>query len=131
MTVDATVTLAVVGVLATCVGGLLWVLKFVFSKLLPRFDKGNEVMATLVSATKTNTEITKNADIYLRQRNGLDDINHAELIKVTKAIPVKMQRIADSQAKALSVSLKKIKEQHVEHAHVDKLTATEIVKEEK
>ena len=110
---NSAVTLAVVAILATCVGGLLWIIKYMFNKFVPMVEENNK-------AIMANTEATKNADKYLRERNGNDAEKHEELIKATQDIPVKMQEIADHQAKSLVASLKEVKEQHVSHQQVDK-----------
>lgn len=109
------VTLAVVAVLATCVGGLIWIIKFLFNKFIPAIDK-------LTDMTKANTDATKSADTYLRERNGRDNEKHAELVKATQEIPIKMQEIADAQAEAILTSMKQVKEQHVEHQNIDHAT---------
>ena len=112
---DSAVTLAVVAILASCVGGLLWIIKFMFGQLIPMIEKLNQ-------STLANTEATKNADKYLRDRNGRDGENHEQLIKATEAIATKMQSIADSQSKALLKTMNQVKEQKVEHQHVDQVT---------
>lgn len=112
MGLDNAVTLAVVGVLATCVGGLLWIIKFMFNKMVPMMEEN-------IKATIANTEATRSADKYLKERNGRDIEKHEELIKATEAIPVKMQYIADTQAKAIVTNLKQVKEQKVTHQYVD------------
>lgn len=112
MGLDNAVTLAVVGVLATCVGGLLWIIKFMFNKMVPMMEEN-------IKATIANTEATRSADKYLKERNGRDIEKHEELIKATEAIPVKMQYIADTQAKAIVNNLKQVKEQKVTHQYVD------------
>lgn len=78
------VTIAVVGVLATCVGGLLWIIKFMFNKTVPIVDK-------LAMATAANTRATKSADKYLRDRNGRDSERHQELLTGIHAIVQKLE----------------------------------------
>lgn len=106
------VTLAVVGILATCVGGLLWIIKFMFGRLLP-------IIEDLQKVTAANTKATKSADDYLRQRNGRDNEHHKETMKVIKAIPDKMQKIADKQAETLAMNLKKLPAQNIQHQTVE------------
>lgn len=95
---NSAVTLAVVGVLATCVGGLLFVIKFMFNRLLPMIEKSNAL-------TETNTRVTKDADQYLRERNGRDAEIHGRLIKELKDLPNKITQ--------------DIKEQKIEHQSID------------
>lgn len=102
------ITLAVVAILATCVGGLLWIIKFMFGKLVP-------IIEDLQKVTLANTKATKSADDYLRQRNGRDNEHHQETMKVIQAIPDKMQKIADIQAKTLEENLRKLPSQNIEH----------------
>ena len=116
---DSTVTLAVVAILATCVGGLIWVIKTMFERIIPLVENGNKAIERLVEMTKINTAATNSADKYLRERNGRDSEKHEELIQVTKQIPDKMQEIADKQATALITNFQKIKEQHVETQTVE------------
>lgn len=84
---NGTVTIAVVGVLATCVGGLLWVIKFMFTKLLPIIEKNANATDRLVAVTKQNTKQIKHADDYQRHRNGRDTEMHKELIHAIAEIP--------------------------------------------
>lgn len=84
---NTAVTIAVVGVLATCVGGLLWVIKFMFTKLLPIIDKNANATDKLVAVTKQNTKQIKIADEYQRHRNGRDNEMHKELIHAIAEIP--------------------------------------------
>jgi len=112
------VSVAVVGVLATCVGGLLWIIKFMFGKLVPTMEQQTKVTNKLIAATANNTRATKSADEYLRERNGRDKESHAETLKAIQAIPTTMQQIADNQATAIITAVK-VKEQHIEHQHVE------------
>lgn len=102
--------LAALGVVSACVGGLIWVIKRMFNDILP-------VLHGLEKATVKNTDATKSADTYLRQRNGRDIEFHAETLKSIQAIPERMQTIADTQARAI---LKGVKDQTIQTQHVDK-----------
>jgi hypothetical protein len=73
---NSAVTIAVVGVLATCVGGLLWVIKFMFTKLLPIIEKGAKSTETLIEATNRNTKEVKN-----------NAAAHKQLVKAIDKIP--------------------------------------------
>lgn len=106
--------LAALGIVSACVAGLIWVIKRMFNDILPALDG-------LKAATISNTRATKTADQYLRDRNGRDVEKHAELLKATQEIPKVMQEIADNQAQAI-ISAVDVKEQHVEHQHIDKQT---------
>lgn len=108
---NSAVTIAIVGILATCVGGLLWIIKFMFNKMTP-------LLEGLTKSTDANTSATKTADKYLRDRNGRDAESHKESIKAIEAIPLKMQAIADKQAATLIKNLKKLPAQKIEHQHV-------------
>lgn len=76
-----------------------------FNDILPALNH-------LTKATVQNTEATKSADTYLKQRNGRDIEKHAELLLATQAIPTTLQQIADEQAKAI-ISAMEVREQHV------------------
>lgn len=106
--------LAALGIVSACVAGLIWVIKTMFNNIIPTLKE-------LTQATRQNTSATKSADKYLKERNGRDVEKHAELLKATKAIPKTMQRIADDQSKAILRAVE-VKEQHVEHQHVDRQT---------
>lgn len=108
--------LAALGIVSACVGGLIWVIKTMFSKIIPALE-------ALTNATRQNTSATKAADRYLKQRNGRDIEKHAELLEATQAIPTTMQRIADAQADAILKAVE-IKEQHVEFQRVDRQTTS-------
>ncbi len=96
---DPYIITGVVGILATCVGGLLWIIKFMFQRLVPLIEEGNK-------ATQANTRATKSADTYLRGRNGRDAEFHDELIKEIQTMPDKITQ--------------EIKEQHVSAQVVEK-----------
>lgn len=76
---DNTVVLSVLAVLGSCVAGLIWVIKHLFTEIKPVL--GNISDATLAntraleklsSLTEKNTKATQAADAYLRERNGRD-----------------------------------------------------------
>lgn len=94
------VTLAVIGILATCVGGLLWIIKFMFTKLLPAIDG-------LTKATVSNTRAASASTRYLKKRNGRDGEMHKELIKAVGAIPEQIVATANVTAKQLKSEDKK------------------------
>lgn len=106
---SSTITIAVVGVLATCVGGLLWVIKFMFTKMVPSIDG-------LTKATDNNTKATASADRYLKDRNGRDAIMHKELIKAVGEIPKQIIATAEITSKTLKKAPLKqtVKKQEVE-----------------
>src|ERR1039458_2443123 len=108
--------IAVVGVLATCVGALVWVIKFLFQKLLPAFDQQTKVTGRLVTATAANTKATRNADTYLRSRNGRDAEFQKENLKALRAVPKQIiesaritAKILATETHAASVAVKKVK----------------------
>lgn len=119
-TVNDAVMLAALGIVSACVGGLIWVIKRMFNDILP-------VLRELIISTQKNTDATQSADTYLRQRNGRDIEKHAELLAATQAIPATLEHIAKAQTTAI-ISAVQVKDQHVEHQHVDILTT---VKESK
>lgn len=118
MATDA-VLLAALGIVSAAVAGFIWVIKFMFTKLLPAIDKTNVLAEKGIAMAGANTKATKSADSYLRERNGRDGEKHAELLKATKQIPATMQKIADAQSAAI-IKAVDIREQHVEHQHIDK-----------
>lgn len=91
---DPTVNLALVAVLTTCVGGLIWIIKYMFTHIRP-------LLESLVEATRLNTQATESADEYLRQRNGRDMEFHREVMIGLKEIPKESKRQASIVAKEL------------------------------
>lgn len=115
--VDAAIAIAVIGVLGTCVGGLIWVIKEMFNEIIPTING-------LTKATQGNTRATKAADDYLRARNGRDNAMHKELILAVQAIPEQIIETANITAKALSEA--------PVNQQVDKQTVkTQVIKEVK
>lgn len=57
--------LAIIGLLATTVGALIWVIKYMFDKLLP-------VIESLKESVDNNAQQTKENREYLEKRNGRD-----------------------------------------------------------
>lgn len=88
------VLLSALGIVGACFAGLIWVIKFQFEKIIPALDG-------LKNATDNNTEATKSADTYLRERNGRDAKMHVELIASIKEIPKQIIDTADKTAHAL------------------------------
>lgn len=76
---DSTVLLAALGIVSACVGALIYVIKFMFQKIVP-------LLESLTISTDKNTKATKKADEYLRERNGRDNEFHGEVMKGLKAI---------------------------------------------
>lgn len=79
MNQDNTVTLAVLSVLGTCVFGLIWVIKRLFTKIEPVLDNiktatsaNTKALDKLSGLTEANTKATQASDSYLRERNGRD-----------------------------------------------------------
>ncbi len=145
--IDAYAVVAIVGVLATCVGALIWIIKYIFQHLTPAIDN-------LKNATSANTKATRSADKYLKERNGRDgeihkelfnkiDIQNEALVKLpglieaiaTKAAAHNLKAYAEIKAEAdakLIETLANIPIQHVEQQNIDKATVVENkVKEKK
>lgn len=86
MTSDAPVILAILGVLGTCVGGLIWVIKRLFERVVPAMDNISIALEKLSTSTESNTRAIKAADTYLQKRNGATDKHHANVTKAVKAV---------------------------------------------
>lgn len=75
--------IAIIGILATAVGALIWVIKYMFDKILP-------ILESLKDSVNKNTEQTKSNEEYLRLRNGSDgrrwEENTAALNSLTSII---------------------------------------------
>ena len=117
---DSSSNLAIIAILASCVGALVWVIKHLFAQILPALEG-------LQRATEGNTAATKSADEYLRQRNGRDMEFHAEVMKSLADIPIQSKKQADivarelkrvgdiTAAKLKEVGTQTVAEQKVEH----------------
>jgi len=71
---ETTALLAALAIVSACVALLGWVIKFLFTKILP-------VLENIVVVTQLNTEVTKSSDTYLRERNGRDIHFHENIMK--------------------------------------------------
>jgi hypothetical protein len=85
-----------------------------------------QALTKLSVATDKNTQATKSADTYLKQRNGRDIEKHHELLVATQAIPTALKQIADDQAAAIIQAVnveQNVTKQHVEtqvvEQHID------------
>ena len=79
--------LAALAITATCVGSLVWIIKYMFNTFKPIMDE-------LVKVTQANTEVTKNADTYLQQRNGRDIEFHTAMMTKIEDIPIQAKKAA-------------------------------------
>lgn len=104
------VTLAVVAILATCVAGLLWIIKFMFNRLLPLIEKSTKAS---VAAQKSSNENTK----YLKDRNGRDAEIHERLIKEIQTMPEKIsQDVLEQHVERQEVKSAKITKSDIKNA---------------
>jgi predicted PurR-regulated permease PerM len=107
---------AVVGVLASCVGGLIWVIKTMFNQIIPLIENGNKTLIKVDASQKANIRATKANTIYLRERNGRDAEFQKENIEAIRAVPQQIIESAKITAKILArethlaaVAVKKVK----------------------
>jgi len=96
---ESTVLLAALAIVSACVASLVWVIKFLFAKMMPVIEK-------LVTVTELNTEATKSSDMYLRERNGRDIHFHENIMKSLIAIQVqaKNQQVAEQTVEHQTVN---------------------------
>lgn len=114
MTDSSSVTLAVVAILATCVAGLLWIIKFMFNKLLPMIEKSNEASKAAQKASNENTK-------YLKERNGRDAEIHQKLIKEIQTMPERIsQEVHEQHIERQEVKAAEIKEAKISRARAAK-----------
>jgi len=90
---DTAMAIGVVGVLGTCVGGFIWVIKFMFGKLVPAIDALTEASENTTKSSNANVRATQAATAYLKLRNGRDAEFQKENVTAIRAIP---QQIIDS-----------------------------------
>src|ERR1039458_6738853 len=107
---------AVVGVLASCVGGLIWVIKTMFNQIIPLIENGNKTLIKVDASQKANIRATKANTIYLHERNGRDAEFQKENIEAIRAVPQQIIESAKITAKILArethlaaVAVKKVK----------------------
>jgi len=91
---NETSTIAIIGILGSTVGALIYIIKYLFTTFKPVLDR-------LVEVTHANTEATKNADAYLQQRNGRDIEFHKDIMAKLQAIPLKAEGAATIVAEEL------------------------------
>jgi len=101
------VTLAIVALLGTLIAGAIWVIKYLFGSFKPVLD-------SLVDSTRANTEATKSADAYLKQRNGRDIEFHTEIMKELRFNSSEIKRVGDLGAERLMEMKKSKKHQPVQ-----------------
>jgi len=108
--IDSAIIISIVGILATVVGALIWIIKYLFTAFMPVMDR-------LVTATELNTQATRSADEYLRQRNGRDNEFHNEVIQKLTKISTEITQTAATTAKVLAKNstTQEVREQTVEH----------------
>lgn len=131
---DTAVTIAVVGILGTTVGALIWIIKYLFNKIVPLMENANTNIQTNNRLTKSLERTTKRADEYLRQRNGHDaevaqqlilttKQAHLEVIRAIAEIPAQIKKSADTTAQALhDAPIQNVEKQTVQ---------TQVIKEKK
>jgi len=71
--------LAIIAILASTVGALIYVIKYMFDKILP-------ILESMQKSVDRNTEATKSNDEYLRYRNGRDNEMHEQVLNSLRAI---------------------------------------------
>lgn len=71
--------LSIIGLLATTVGALIWVIKYMFDKLLP-------VIESLKESVDNNAQQTKENREYLEKRNGKDSRIWQETFEAIKEL---------------------------------------------
>lgn len=79
------IVLAIVAILATTVGALIWVIKYMFDKILP-------ILESLRDSVEENTKQTKSNDEYLRERNGRDSKMWVEVRDSLRALHSTIER---------------------------------------
>lgn len=112
--------------------GAVVVVVIVFLKFLREEGKNrdktyelvSEELSKLSNSTDKNTQATKSADEYLRERNGRDNEHHGAVLTAINEIPKTMKKIANAQSKAIinavSVNEQSVKEQTVKHQTIVK-----------
>lgn len=118
--------LAALTIVSACVAVLVWVIKFMFTKILPAMENNNKLTAQANVLTKANTKATKSADEYLRERNGRDNEHHKATLKAIEEIPNTLKKIAKDQEKAIikavQVDKQSINKQNVNETTTEHLT---------
>ena len=94
---ETTVLLAALAIVSACVAALVWVIKFLFTEILPVIRNNVTITEKLIVSTEMNTEATKSSDAYLRERNGRDIHFHENIMKSLVAIQeqAKNQQVAE------------------------------------
>lgn len=115
---SSTVLLAALGIVSTCVLGLIWVIKYLFQKILPVLEGMGENLDANTRQTATTEAAILKVDTHIAGLNSshkkMTDraINSMAKVETSiEAVPDKLQQIADdSSARGLKAIAEIIKE---------------------
>lgn len=69
---STSISIAALGIVATCVGGLIWIIKQGMNKILPVLEGMTAALNTFNKVIEDNSKQVKNNTEYLQHRNGRD-----------------------------------------------------------
>jgi len=119
---ESTVHLAALAIVSACVTGMIWIVKFMFEKLLVRMDRGNELMDNnnkllieLQLSTQKNTKATESADQYLRDRNGRDAKIHEKQMETAHTLHKELINAINTTSNTITKTEQNIETQNVQN----------------
>lgn len=124
------VALAALGVLASCIACVVWVVRTVLGRVAPALDKHSRSADNISATVKKLDGSIKSFDTYLRERNGRDNEMFTAQIAAMKSLKDNFSAMTESTHEKDSEILKeirqiKIKTQDVKTQHVHKQVVDE------
>ncbi len=102
---NSAIVIASLGIVATAVGALSYIVKLLVVEVKKSIENSTKSQVAVAKAlekvsknTDKNTQATKHADEYLRQRNGRDNEHHTAVLKALEVVPQTLRKIADDAA---------------------------------
>ncbi len=99
---NSAIVIASLGIVATAVGALSYIVKLLVDDVKKSIVNGAKTQVAVGKALDKlsknidkNTVATKSADTYLRERNGRDNEHHAAVLKALEVVPETLKNIAD------------------------------------
>lgn len=66
----SSITLTALGIVATAVGALIWIVKFLMAEIKASLDKNSASHYRVAEATETNTKVSQETLTFMRNLNG-------------------------------------------------------------
>lgn len=107
------VSLAALGVLATAVGLVAWVVKYALTRLGKDLQEHTKAAVKQTASNEELVRAVKSFDTYLRERNGRDNEVHKQLLAGFDKVPTSVQTIADNSVAQIGQMIQNVEVQRV------------------